>query len=292
MAQCAVYKLLYTVKWKNAEIGSGYFYTATYQPSYSIVKSYTRVTVNIKDIENGDNIKVIVRNAFGDEYEEEITAEKSTESIVINGLYDNFYHTIEVYINDILCEDGPVEFETAKIKESAIFESGVKNVIFEVSNVDKGIIITLSLTGGNLTINETYESNSDDSSNRWNINVEWDTVYSFTINAIYPNGETIPLNSNTFIIVAPSYSISNITKNSVTVNVFDIKAKYDVTVSVGSNTKTKQLTSNGDTSFIFDDLNIGTEYPVEVSIGGFSVSGKDLFYTLFDWWISKVEQGV
>lgn len=262
------------------------------KPSYTLERGYTKVTINIKDVKKGDNITAVVVDGFGDEYRGSVQdTTTTTPTIVINGLLYDFPHTITVYINGDKCEDGPDNFDTLRPKESVNSDEGVKNVIFIVSNIDKGIKVELKMTGGNININETYTSNSDGSQKKWDIDVEWETNYTYSVSVIYPNGETIVLGSDTFRIMAPTYSISNITTNSAVINVFDIKAKYDVIVSVGTNTETKNLTNNGDISFTFNDLSVGTEYPVEVSIGGYSVSGKDLFYTLFDWWISIIEQG-
>ena len=124
-------------------------------------------------------------------------------------------------------------------------------------------------------------------------NLEPNTYYTVSIQV---NGK--PLTSGGFTTDGQSesgisYTLTNITTNSVTVNISGALPAKNVAVSFyGVDTVNGTTNPNGTASIVVSNLTVGKKYSGSIRVDGTVINNKDIvFYTLFDWWLSQPVEG-
>ena len=88
-----------------------------------------------------------------------------------------------------------------------------------------------------------------------------------------------------------SYTLTNITTNSVTVNISGALPAQNVAVSFyGVDTVYGTTNPNGTASIVVSNLAVGKRYSGAIRVGDTTINNV-IFYTLFDWWLSRPVQG-
>ena len=144
------------------------------------------------------------------------------------------------------------------------------------------------------TANETSytrASSSDSSSHTWQINVDYDVEYTYSIRVTASDGTvTWPVSGATFVEHSPtqaSYSISSVTTNSVTASISNLSSGASVVFRVlqiangsiiGSSSGTA---SSSSMSLTVSGLTPNTRYNSQVLVGGSSI-GYSEFTTAED----------
>jgi hypothetical protein len=90
-----------------------------------------------------------------------------------------------------------------------------------------------------------------------------------------------------------SYALTDITTNSVTVNISGALPGNEVDIRFyGVNTVEGIINPNGTVSIVVDNLDVGKKYSGSIFVNNTAINEEDIvFYTLFEWWLSHPVKG-
>lgn len=125
-------------------------------------------------------------------------------------------------------------------------------------------------------------------------NIEYKVKVSLRVSSA--GGAIVELGEQSFTISSQtniSYTLTNITTNSVTVNISGALPGDKVSVSFyGVNTAYGTINPNGTVSIVVNNLAIGKKYSGSIRVNDVVINEEDVvFYTLFEWWKSNPVEG-
>lgn len=274
------------------------------QPSYVISsKTYASVTTSVSNLTSGNSVKMTVYDAAtGTEVgSTSKTATGSSMSLTVSGLVHGTNYRVIVYVNGSSIGEKP--FATLTPSQTCSTSFGEKSITVTVSNLgvgDTAMLILRKSSDENMMVEEYLrETSSHAPSCSLTKEVEYDVWYTYSVRITYSNGENVFLVSGEeFIIEFPlqaAYSLTAKTTSSVTVEVVGVKSGSTVRLDVVSNTvQSVSGTAGSDNkvTLTVNNLDVGTAYTAMVYVSSAPIDNGLKFFTLFDWLLSTVQQGV
>lgn len=179
--------------------------------------------------------------------------------------------------------------------------SSVTVLVEGLSKNDTAIAMVYDANGNNLGSKSESVGSTDGSTKELTIsglnlspNTEYKVKVSLRVSSA--GGAIVELGEKTFTTTADqtniTYSLTNITTNSVTVNISGALPTNEVTIRFyGVSTVFGTINPNGTASIIVDNLDVGKKYSGSITVNDVVINQETIvFYTLFDWWISKPEK--